>query len=152
MSLEEVVREEKETVLPKYPHLQAVYDRLTRTTYQKMLRNRMQALKSRLKKKSEDRELESLRELARRVFQLNKHDHLPKETFELLRLDSDQDFAKLASLLSQSQSRVAEASPVGMTSHSEVSSRSHKRLHQLLHSSRSKSDSKPQFINCECSG
>ena len=55
--VEEVVKEEREDICKRYPHMKGVYEGITKIGYSKMLRNRISALKSRVKKKSEEQEL-----------------------------------------------------------------------------------------------
>lgn len=76
-SLESVIKEEKEDICRRYPHMKVVYDSLTKPEYAKMIRNRISALKSRIKKKSEERELRMLRTMARRLYLMDKYDLLP---------------------------------------------------------------------------
>ena len=96
----EVAADEMRAVCKRFPHLKGVYDNLTKKSYMKMMRNRISALKSRIKKKAEERELTMLREMARRVFLLQKYELLTEKELELLRIDSDDHFSNLVKLLS----------------------------------------------------
>lgn len=95
----EVVREEMDEVCEKYPHMHGVYDGISRFEYAKMLRNRISALNSRVKKKSEERELQSLREIARRLFLFKKYDLLPARELELLKIENDDEFLAIVSYM-----------------------------------------------------
>ena len=83
----------------RYPHMRGVYDGITKSDYSKMLRNRVSALKSRIKKKSEERELKILRTMARRLFVMNKYDLMPVREFELLKIEDEDEFDAVTSYL-----------------------------------------------------
>ena len=95
----EVAADEIKEVCERYPHMKGIYDDLTKKSYTKMLRNRISALKSRTKKKAEERELTTLREMARRIFLLKKCDVLSERVYELLLLENDDDFKSLLGVL-----------------------------------------------------
>ena len=64
----EIIADEKKEVEERFPHLLNMYNGLTRVQYSKIIRNRISALKSRIKKKSEEGELRMLREMVRRLY------------------------------------------------------------------------------------
>jgi len=101
MSVQEVAADEIAEVCQKLPHMKGLYENLTPNNYAKMLRNRISALKSRIKMKAEKSELAMLREMARRVFLLKKYDLLTPKEYELLRIDNEDDFQKLLQMLSK---------------------------------------------------
>ena len=84
-----------EEICKRYPHMKGVYDGITKSEYAKMLRNRISALKSRMKKKSEEKELKMLRTMARRLYLLKKYDLMPLREFELLKIENDDEFEVL---------------------------------------------------------
>lgn len=96
----EVVKEEKDEVCKRYPHMRGVYEGITKNEYAKMLRNRISALKSRVKKKSEERELKMLRIMARRIFMLKKYELMPVKEFELLKIENDDEFEAIVNFMS----------------------------------------------------
>ena len=98
-AVEEVVKQEKNEICKRYPHMKGVYEDITKKEYIKMLRNRISALKSRIKKKSEERELKMLRTMARRLYLLNKYDLFPVKEFELLKIESDDDFTAIVNYM-----------------------------------------------------
>ena len=97
--VEEVVKEEKNEICKRYPHMKGIYDSITKGEYIKMLRNRISALKSRIKKKSEERELKMLRTMARRLYLLKKYDLVPVREFELLKIENDDEFTAIVNYM-----------------------------------------------------
>ena len=83
----------------KNPHMKGVYDGITKSEYAKMLRNRISALKSRIKKKSEERELKMLRTMARRLYLLKRFNLMPVKEFELLKIENDDEFDAIVNYL-----------------------------------------------------
>lgn len=81
VAVNQVVEEEMEDVCKRYPYMRSFYQHITRYTYAKMLRNRISALKSRMKKKGESEQLDVLREMARRLFLLKKYNLLPEKDY-----------------------------------------------------------------------
>lgn len=95
----EIAVDEIKEVCEKYPHMRGIYDDLTKKSYTKMLRNRISALKSRTKKKAEELELTTLREMARRIYLLQKNEVLSERVYELLKIESDDDFKAVLRVL-----------------------------------------------------
>ena len=83
----------------KNPHMRGVYDGITKNEYAKMLRNRISALKSRIKKKSEERELKMLRTMARRLYLLQRFTLMPVRELELLKIENDAEFEAIIQYL-----------------------------------------------------
>ena len=115
MPVGEVVKEEMDKICKKNPHMKGVYDGITKSEYAKMLRNRISALKSRIKKKSEERELKMLRTMARRLYLLKRFNLMPVKEFELLKIENDDEFEAIVNYLTTkkaSRSDEAEISQV----------------------------------------
>ena len=73
-NLREVIRDEEniEAKATRNPDIAQAYENLTAKAYSRKLRNRIRALKLRIKKKEEDQELQILRKMARRLNQLHR--------------------------------------------------------------------------------
>jgi len=76
--------ENMEEKMNKNPDIAKVYESLTAKAYSRKLRNRIRALKLRIKKKEEDQELQILRKMARRLNLLHQTNLLPKEHSDML--------------------------------------------------------------------
>ena len=72
-NLWEMIKEEErlEHKSKTNPSISQLFEKQTPSSYQKKLRNRIRALKLRIKKKEEDQELCVLRKMARRLNQLS---------------------------------------------------------------------------------
>lgn len=109
LPVSEVVQDEMEEVCKRLPHMKGVYEGLTRRSYAKMLRNRVSALKSRIKKKSEERELKMLRTMARRLFLLQRFSLMPPREFELLKIENDEEFEAIIGFLTSKRDKTTFA-------------------------------------------
>ena len=105
-NLQDVVAEEEnlDEKLAKNPDIQQVYDGLTAKEYSRRLRNRIRALKLRIKKKEEDQELQILRKMARRLNLLHHNSLLPKNHSELLMEKDENKFYKKLNQMRLAQS------------------------------------------------
>lgn len=110
--LETVIKEEKEDICRRYPHMKGIYDSLSKPEYVKMIRNRISALKSRIKKKSEERELKMLRTMARRLYLMHKYDLVPQRELELIKIENDDEFKTVVDYLSSKTIATAGAPPL----------------------------------------
>ena len=93
-NLWEMIKEEErlEHKSKTNPSISQLFEKQTPSSYQKKLRNRIRALKLRIKKKEEDQELCVLRKMARRLNQLSQHNLMPKEHTEILREQDEHKF------------------------------------------------------------
>ena len=80
--------------LHKNPVMKEWYNKMTGEEYKKMLRNRISALKSRVKKKEEEKELYALRRMRQRL-QMGLDTIISQEHYEALQEFDDSSYKRL---------------------------------------------------------
>ena len=88
--MSDVVREEAIQICKRHMHMKEFYDTIGKKGYIKMLRNRISALKARIKRKSEERELTILRTRARRLHQMPSPSLIPPHLMDVIKIDEDE--------------------------------------------------------------
>jgi hypothetical protein len=88
----QVMSTEAEERGARLPHMREIYAQMSSDEYVKILRNRISAQKSRLKRKREEKEMSSMRTVAKRLVSLNESGVLDHEHYQLLKFPEDSQF------------------------------------------------------------
>ena len=93
--------------------MRGVYLGITKNEYARMLKNRISALKTRIRRKNEERELKMLRTMARRLYLLHRFDLMPKREFELLKTENDHEFEILVNYMAAKEKQKSQSNSSG---------------------------------------